>query len=73
MGEQTPHGHGVGARFCERCGAGLIQKPVEGRARPVCPACGFVVYLDPKVAAGVVVALEGRVVLLRRGIEPSMG
>ncbi len=62
-----------GARFCERCGAALVLKPVEDRVRPVCPACGFVVYLDPKVAAGVIVTLEGELVLLKRGIEPGMG
>ncbi len=40
---------------------------------PVCPACRFVAYLDPKVAAGAVVTLDGRVVLLRRAIDPSIG
>ena len=65
--------HPSGVRFCERCSTALVLKPVEGHSRPVCQACGFVVYLDPKVAAGVIVTLEDEVVLLKRGIEPGIG
>lgn len=65
--------HPGGVRFCERCGSALTLKPVEGQSRPVCPACGFVVYLDPKVAAGVILTLDDEVVLLKRGIEPGIG
>ena len=38
-----------------------------------CGACGQVVYDDPKVAAGVVVEQDGRVLLLERGTEPGKG
>lgn len=41
--------------------------------RHVCEGCGFIFYLDPKVAAGVIVRHEGRVVLLQRAIEPGYG
>jgi len=41
--------------------------------RPVCPACGYVVYLDPKVGAGTVVEIQGKVVLVRRGMDPKRG
>ena len=61
------------ARFCERCGTLLVLKAVEDRERPCCPACGFVAYLDPKVAAGVIVTLDGGVVLLKRNIDPGFG
>lgn len=61
------------ARFCERCGTLLVVKAVEDRERPCCPACGFVAYLDPKVAAGVIVTLDGGVVLLKRNIDPGFG
>ncbi len=73
MAEIATHTHGAGTRFCERCGHTLEQRPVEGKMLPACPACGFIVYADPKVAAGVIVALDGQVVLLKRGIEPSIG
>jgi ADP-ribose pyrophosphatase YjhB (NUDIX family) len=39
----------------------------------VCGRCGFVFYLDPKVAVGTLGTLEGRVILLKRGIEPAYG
>jgi ADP-ribose pyrophosphatase YjhB (NUDIX family) len=64
---------GARVRFCERCGHPLERKTLEGRERPVCPSCGFVVYLDPKVAAGAIVTVDGRVVLVKRTIEPSRG
>ena len=59
--------------FCQRCGAALAEKEVEGRARRYCASCGFIVFLDPKVAAAVLVEVDGRLVLVRRGIEPAMG
>lgn len=37
-------------------------------------ACGFVFYLDPKLAVGTIVAVpDGRIVLVRRAIEPGYG
>jgi ADP-ribose pyrophosphatase YjhB (NUDIX family) len=41
--------------------------------RLVCVRCGFVFYLDPKVAACTICMVDGGVVLLRRAIEPSLG
>ena len=44
--------------------------------RLVCtsPACGFVFYLDPKVAVGTIIAMpDGRIVLVKRAIEPGFG
>jgi 8-oxo-dGTP diphosphatase len=41
--------------------------------RLVCQACSFIFYQDPKVVAGTVFALEGGIVLLKRGVEPAMG
>jgi len=60
-------------RFCSRCGSGLEQCEVRGRRRPVCPACGFVVYTDPKVACGVLVERAGSILLVRRRNEPGRG
>ena len=41
--------------------------------RPSCPGCGHVVFLDPKLAAVVLVTMEDKLVLVRRDIEPAMG
>lgn len=44
--------------------------------RLVCTSagCGFVFYLDPKLAVGTIVTMpDGRIVLARRAIEPGYG
>ena len=38
-----------------------------------CPACGWIYFADPKVAAGVIVEQEGQVLLVRRVNEPGRG
>jgi len=67
----TDHGY----RFCPRCGSILEARCVKAgeQDRLCCAGCEFVFYLDPKLAAGVVVTVEDRVVLLRRAIEPALG
>ena len=63
------------AAFCPRCAAPLIDKipDLDTRPRRVCPKCAFVVYVNPKIAAGTVPVRDGKVALIRRGIEPSRG
>jgi mutator protein MutT len=53
--------------YCQSCGAPTAAREVDGRVRPVCVACGAVTYLDPKLAAAVVIERAGRVLLGRRG------
>lgn len=62
-------------QFCLRCGGELREEWIEeeGRQRLVCRACGFILYLNPKVVAGAIPHQDGRVVLLRRKIEPRRG
>ena len=65
-------------RFCPVCGAALEPRVLKigDPSRLVCTseACGFVFYLDPKVAVGTIIADErGRVALVRRAIEPGYG
>jgi len=63
----------VPARYCLRCGTAMKQQPVGDRIRPVCPACGYIHYVNPIVAAGTLVDDEGRLLLVRRGVEPGRG
>ena len=49
-----------------------IIKTNEPR-RLVCQMCSFIFYQDPKVVAGTVFTLNGGIVLLKRGVEPSIG
>lgn len=60
-------------RFCPLCGAPLVPRQSSGRTRPACPACGYVHYVNPIVAAGTFVVEDERVLLVRRGVEPRLG
>jgi ADP-ribose pyrophosphatase YjhB (NUDIX family) len=63
-------------RFCPACGGGLESRSLKtgDPDRLVCTRCGYVLYLDPKVAVGTIIDDgEGRVVLVRRAIEPGYG
>ena len=60
-------------RFCSRCGAQLAERVASGRLRPACPACGFVVYINPKLACGGLLVRDGEVLLVRRRHEPGRG
>ena len=62
-------------RFCPLCGAHLIRSRLEPDhgEEAVCSACGFVFYLNPKLVACTIPAQDGRILLLRRNIEPSKG
>jgi len=62
-------------RFCPSCGGPLEPrrlKPADPD-RLVCAACTFVFYLDPKVAVGTIIQETGRLLLVRRAIEPGYG
>jgi 8-oxo-dGTP diphosphatase len=61
------HGH------CLHCGTPLEPRHQEDRERPTCPACGFIHYLDPKVAVAVILGDERGVLLGRRCIDPGAG
>ena len=60
-------------RFCERCGGALEKRRTGGVERPYCAPCGRAVFLDPKVAAVVLVRSGGKLVMVRRAIEPALG
>jgi 8-oxo-dGTP diphosphatase len=63
-------------RFCPACGGQLESRrlKVAEPERPVCRGCGFVIYLDPKVAVGTIIrAGDDQLVLVRRAIEPGYG
>jgi ADP-ribose pyrophosphatase YjhB (NUDIX family) len=59
--------------YCERCGTPLQAQHHEDRDRPTCPACGFIRYLDPKVAVGVILGDADGVLLGRRRVDPGSG
>ena len=56
--------------YCPRCGHALEERKAFGRVRHFCPACHRVVFREHKVAAGVIVEQEGKVLLVRRKMKP---
>jgi mutator protein MutT len=58
------------------CGAGGLEWRVprrDDRPRETCVRCGYVHYVGPALAAGVVLADEGRICLVRRAHDPGFG
>jgi len=62
-------------RFCPLCSGELEERLLSGDDRPrlVCRRCGRVLYLDPKVVVNAAVEHDGRLLLLRRAIDPAYG
>ena len=62
--------------FCPVCGGRLESRLLRAGEpeRLVCISCGFVFYLDPKVAVGTIIRDQhGHIALVRRAIEPGYG
>jgi hypothetical protein len=62
--------------FCLRCGHAAEHRIPEGdnRVRLVCPACGHIHYLNPRIIVGCIPEAEdGRILMCRRDIEPRRG
>ena len=60
-------------KFCPRCGAEVVYEDKFGMLRPVCPQCEWIHFVNPKVAAAVLIEKDGRVLLVRRANEPYRG
>ncbi len=56
-----------------QCGSPLEPRIEFGAFRPTCPACGWIYFADPKVAAAALVEQDGRILLTRRVNEPHQG
>ena len=71
-----PHDDSHAYRFCPRCGGALERRLLKSTepSRLVCTRCGFVFYIDPKIAVGTIIKVDdGRLVLVKRAIEPGYG
>jgi 8-oxo-dGTP diphosphatase len=62
-------------KFCPVCGGRLENRLVKvgEPLRLTCTVCGFIFYIDPKLAAIALVPYQGGLVMVRRSIEPGYG
>jgi ADP-ribose pyrophosphatase YjhB (NUDIX family) len=60
-------------RFCPRCATPLESAEVFHMRRQRCPACRWVHFPLPNLAATVVILYAGGVVLVQRDIDPDRG
>ena len=74
LDETLVHVGGEDFAYCPRCGAPLIVRLIETEDRPrlMCDR-GHILYVNPKLVVGVIPERRGRVLLLRRAIEPRYG
>ncbi len=73
-----PGGHGKSIEhfdYCPCCASPLEPRIVKQGEPPrqACVSCEFILYLDPKVAAGCIAELDSGIVMVRRSIEPGYG
>ncbi len=63
--------------YCPQCATPLTERELSGRLRQVCPQCGYIHFVDPKVAAtAFITRLENgisQILLVLRTSEPGKG
>src|SRR5262249_1483039 len=61
--------------FCSHCGqpVALMIPPGDHLPRFVCSSCGTIHYQNPRIIAGCVPEVGGRILLCKRAIEPRLG
>ena len=61
--------------FCSQCGnpVALSIPADDDRPRHVCPSCGTIHYMNPKLVVGCIPEWKGRILMCRRDIEPRRG
>ncbi len=62
-------------KYCSDCGEKVVLKVPEDDRLPryVCPSCGVIHYLNPKVVVGCIPVWGDRILMCRRNIEPRKG
>jgi len=66
----------VEPNFCPRCGANAWETRVprqDDKPRRCCTACGYVHYVGPTLAAGIILRDGDRYCLVRRAHDPGRG
>ncbi len=58
-------------KYCPQCATPVEQQERHGRVRPVCPACGYVHYVNPLPVAACIAEAAGGLYLIRRRWAPG--
>lgn len=58
-------------QYCPQCASPVERQERSGRLRPVCPACGFVHYVNPLPVAACIAETAGGLYLIRRRWAPG--
>ncbi|MDO9559598.1 MAG: NUDIX hydrolase [Syntrophales bacterium] len=60
-------------RFCHFCGGPVSLKIEDGIQRDFCPVCNLFFYMNPLPVVSTIVALDRRILLVKRGNRPYKG
>lgn len=62
-------------KYCSKCAHPVEYRVPEGedRERAVCPACGEIHYVNPKIIVGCIPTVGDQILLCKRAIEPRFG
>jgi 8-oxo-dGTP diphosphatase len=56
--------------YCPICSSKLSKREEGGRVRPSCDQCGYVHYHNPVPGVGMIIEMDGGIVLIQRGNPP---
>jgi 8-oxo-dGTP diphosphatase len=60
--------------FCPHCGSHLSLGAIDGHERMMCvPSCGFVHWKNPIAVVAVLIKINGKSVLVKRGKDQGVG
>ena len=57
--------------FCPICSHKLTSREDGGRLRPACDNCGYIHYVNPVPGVGILIEMDGGIVLVQRGHPPN--
>ena len=77
-GKSEKHHHNTSNeshQYCPKCAGSLTRRVIKTNepGRLICSICSFIFYDDPKIAACTIPTANGKILLLKRGIEPGFG
>lgn len=60
-------------KYCPECSGNMNERMIDRKPRYICSNCGFIFYQGPKLAVATIVAIDHKILLNKRDIEPRRG